>query len=223
MEALNILQLVVVSVIPVLFAITMHEAAHGLMALKLGDPTAKMLGRLTLNPIPHIDPIGTVAVPLALLAMSTLAGGSPFMIGWAKPVPITVENLRKPRRDMALVALAGPVSNLLMAVFWALVIRLGMVLVSSSHGVGEFLIYSGQVGILINAVLLALNILPLPPLDGSRVVSSLLPPPLAWQYNRLESFGFPILLLLLVTGLLGDILSPIVRLVWAAVASIAGI
>jgi Zn-dependent protease len=223
MEQLNTLQLVVVSIIPVLFAITLHEAAHGLVALWYGDKTAKMLGRLTLNPIPHIDPIGTVAVPVALLAMTTLAGGTPFMIGWAKPVPITVENLRKPRRDMAFIALAGPFANLLMAIFWAFILRLGMGLYSSSEGIAEFLIYSGQVGILINAILLALNILPLPPLDGSRVVSSLLPPPMAWSYNRLESFGFPILLLLMVTNILGQILSPIIGLVWAAVTTIAGI
>lgn len=223
MEELNTLQLVIVSIIPVLFAITMHEAAHGWMALRLGDPTAKMLGRLTVNPIPHIDPVGTVLVPIALLTMSTLAGGSPFLIGWAKPVPITTENLRKPRRDMAVVALAGPMSNLFMAIFWALMIRLGMELLGTAQGVGEFLIYSGQVGILINAILLALNILPLPPLDGSRVVSSLLPPRLAYNYDRLESFGFPILVLLLVTGILGGILYPIINLVWITVTTIAGL
>lgn len=223
MEALNTIQLVVVSIIPVLFAITMHEAAHGWMALRLGDPTAKMLGRLTVNPIPHIDPVGTVLVPIALLTMSTLAGGTPFMIGWAKPVPITAENLRKPQRDMALVALAGPLSNLFMAIFWALVIRLAVELPAGLQGVGEFLIYSGQVGILINAILLALNILPLPPLDGSRVVSSLLPPRLAWNYNRLENFGFPILVILLVTGILGKILYPIINLVWIAVTKIVGL
>ena len=223
MEQLSTLQLIVVSIIPVLFAITMHEAAHGWMALRLGDSTAKMLGRLTVNPIPHIDPVGTVLVPAALLTMSTLAGGTPFLIGWAKPVPITAENLRKPKRDMAFVAIAGPLSNFLMALFWAVVIRIGMELLVVAQGVGEFLIYSGQVGIYINAILLALNILPLPPLDGSRVVSSLLPPRLEWQYNRLESFGFPILILLLVTGILGGILSPIINFVWITVARIVGL
>ncbi len=223
MNELSTLQLVVVAIIPVLFAITMHEAAHGWVALRLGDPTAKMLGRLTFNPIPHIDPVGTILVPAGLLLMSALAGGTPFLIGWAKPVPITAQNLRKPRRDMAFVALAGPTSNLLMALFWALMLRLGMELVDTSQGIGEFLIYSGQVGIYINAILLALNILPLPPLDGSRVVSSLLPPRLEWQYNRLENFGFPILLLLLITGILGGILSPIINLVWMTVTRIVGL
>jgi len=223
MEELSTLQLVVVSIIPVLFAITMHEAAHGWMALRFGDPTAKMLGRLTFNPLPHIDPVGTVLVPIALLAISTLAGGSPFMIGWAKPVPVTTENLRNPRRDMAFVALAGPVSNFLMALFWALMIRLGLELAETAQSIGEFLIYSGQVGILINAILLALNILPLPPLDGSRVVSSLLPPRTAWSYNRLENFGFPILVLLLVAGILGKILYPIINLVWITVTKIVGL
>lgn len=223
MEELSTLQLVVVSIIPVLFAITMHEAAHGWMALRFGDQTAKMLGRLTFNPLPHIDPVGTVMVPIALLAISTLSGGSPFLIGWAKPVPVTVENLRNPRRDMAFVALAGPVSNFLMALFWALMIRLGLELAETAQSIGEFLIYSGQVGILINAILLALNILPLPPLDGSRVVSSLLPPRTAWSYNRLENFGFPILVLLLVAGVLGKILYPIINLVWITVTKIAGL
>lgn len=223
MDELNLMQRLAVWVIPVLFAITVHETAHGLMALRLGDPTAKMLGRLTLNPIPHIDPIGTVLVPIALLVMSSLAGSTPFMIGWAKPVPITVENLRKPRRDMAYVAIAGPLSNFLMALFWALVIRLGSGLLYTSQGIGEFLIYAGQAGILINAMLLALNILPLPPLDGSRVVSSLLPPRLAWNYSRLESYGFPILLVLLVSGILGTILYPIINLVWVIVMRIVGL
>ncbi|MFO7592552.1 MAG: site-2 protease family protein [Pseudomonadota bacterium] len=223
MEELNLIQRIAVWAIPVLFAITVHETAHGWMALRLGDPTAKMLGRLTLNPIPHIDPVGTILVPIGLLTMSTLMGGAPFLIGWAKPVPITAENLRNPRRDMAYVAIAGPASNLLMAIFWALMIQLGATVLHTSQGVGEFLINAGQAGILINAILLALNILPLPPLDGSRVVSSLLPPRLAWNYDRLESFGFPILLLLLVTGILGAILYPIINLVWNTVTTIVGL
>ncbi len=223
MGELNILQLVAVSVIPVLFAITMHEVSHGWVASRLGDPTAKMLGRLSLNPIRHIDPVGTVLVPLVLLIMTSLGGGAPFMFGWAKPAPITVRNLTKPRRDTALVAIAGPLSNLLMAFFWAVVLRLGSELVASSPPVGMFLIYSGEIGIIINAILLAVNILPLPPLDGSAVVSSLLPPRWAWHYNSLEKFGFPILLILLITNILSEILSPIVSLVWDLVIKFVGL
>ena len=222
MEQLNTLQLIAVSIIPVLFAITVHETAHGWAALRLGDPTAKMLGRLTLNPIPHIDPVGTILVPVVLLIISSIVNAPPWLIGWARPVPITEQNLRKPKRDMAYVALAGPFSNLLMAVFWAVVIRIGAEIQDSS-GIGEFLIHSGTVGILINAILIALNMLPLPPLDGSRVVSSLLPPRVEWQYNRLERFGFPILLFLLITNVLWTILRPIVALIFSGVTKIVGL
>lgn len=223
MGELNIFQLIAVALLPGLFAITMHEAAHGWMALRLGDPTAKMLGRITLNPIPHIDPVGTIAVPLGLLLFSSLVGAPPFMMGWAKPVPITARNLRHPNRDMALVAIAGPASNFIMAIIWGAAIHLGIALSDTSIAVGQFLINAGEIGILINAILLALNILPLPPLDGSRVVSSLLPPQLAWRYNQLENYGFLVLLFLLMTGVLGYILWPIVGLIMGSVAAIVGL
>ena len=217
MEELNLMQRIAVWVIPVLFAITVHETAHGWMALRLGDPTAKMLGRLTLNPIRHIDPIGTILVPGVMLML----GG--FLFGWAKPVPITWENLRQPKRDMAWVAAAGPLSNLLMALLWAMFARLGMLIGSSSGDLAMYMMYTGVAGIFINTILMLLNLLPLPPLDGSRVVSSLLPGPLAYRYGLLEPYGFPILILLLVTGLLGKILWPLVMVALTGFASVSGL
>ncbi|MGM0593326.1 MAG: site-2 protease family protein [Pseudomonadota bacterium] len=217
MEELNMLQRVAVWVLPVLFAITVHETAHGWMALRFGDPTAKMLGRLTLNPIRHIDPIGTVLVPGVLLML----GG--FFFGWAKPVPITSENFHRPRQDMAWVAAAGPFSNLLMALFWALTVRLGMALSDLSDALALFLIYAGVAGMFVNTILMLLNLLPLPPLDGSRVANALLPPKLAYRYGQLEPYGFPILLVLLITGLLGKILWPLVIGMLLLLAGVAGL
>lgn len=217
MEELNLMQRVAVWVIPVLFAITVHETAHGWMALRLGDPTAKMLGRLTLNPVRHIDPIGTILVPGVLLML----GG--FLFGWAKPVPITWENLRRPKQDMAWVAAAGPLSNLLMALIWALIVRLGLALSSLSEGVAVFLIYAGVAGLFVNTILMLLNLLPLPPLDGSRVLNALLPPRLAYRYGQLEPYGLPILLVLLITGILGKILWPLITLVLLGLGSVAGL
>ncbi len=206
MPEFNLIQKLAVWALPVLFAITLHEVAHGWMARRLGDPTAMMLGRLSLNPLRHIDPIGTVLVPALLLAL----GGVIF--GWAKPVPVTWENLRHPRRDMALVGLAGPVANLLMAVAWALLLKLSFAL--SAQGlewVAVPLAYMAAAGITINVILMALNLLPLPPLDGSRVVAGFLPPRWAEAYGRIEPYGFLILLTLLVTGILGRVLWPLVQ------------
>lgn len=188
-------------ILPVLFAVTLHEVAHGWMAKRLGDPTAQRLGRLSLNPIKHIDPIGTVLVPGLLLLM-----GTGFIFGWAKPVPITWGNLRQPRRDMALVALAGPGANLLMALMWAAIGRFAPYL--PSMWAARPLFYMSIAGITVNIVLMVLNLLPLPPLDGSRIFSALLPGRLAWRYNQLEPYGLWILLLLVGTGALGWILGP---------------
>jgi Zn-dependent protease len=207
MQQLNLIQQVAVWALPVLFAITVHEVAHGWVARQLGDPTAMMMGRLTLNPLKHIDPIGTVLVPLILI----VAGGVIF--GWAKPVPITAENLRHPKRDMALVAAAGPVSNLVMAFIWALIMKLALILPDGLMDLALPLTYMGGAGITINVLLMVLNLLPVPPLDGSRVVAGFLPDPLAWKFSRIEHYGLIILLLLMVSGLLGKVIWPPVEIV----------
>lgn len=207
MDKLSLAQTFAVWTIPVLFAITLHEVSHGWVANKLGDHTAKMLGRLTINPIKHIDPVGTIIVPAILLFL----GG--FIFGWAKPVPVNYRNLNNPRRDMALVAAAGPLSNLLMAIFWTAMIKLGITLLQQGYQPGLWLTYTGQAGLMINLILMTLNLLPIPPLDGSRVVESLLPPQLAIGYSKLEPFGFFILLGLLYVGVLGMfILPPVVAI-----------
>ncbi len=218
MEELSLMQRIAVWALPVLFAITVHEVAHGWAARKLGDPTAMMLGRLTLNPMKHIDPVGTVLLPLLMLVFKL-----PFIFGWAKPVPVTWENLRHPKRDMALVAVAGPLSNLLMAVFWAGIMKLGISLGSMPGDVAQFMIYMGGAGIFINVILLVLNLLPIPPLDGGRVLSGLLPGPWAWQLNRVEPYGMIILVLLLVSGLLSSILYPPVQAIQGALYYLAGL
>ncbi|RLJ17826.1 site-2 protease family protein [bacterium endosymbiont of Escarpia laminata] len=192
--------------LPLLFAVTVHEAAHGWMAEKLGDSTARMLGRVTLNPLRHIDPVGTVVVPIAVYLLSG------FIFGWAKPVPVNWNNLHNTRRDVALVSLAGPGANFLMALIWALLIYLGLWMFNSLEWVARPLIYMGVAGVLINAILMALNLLPVPPLDGGRVVYSLLPPKMAQVYSRLEPYGLFIVVLLLATGLLGMILWPLIGL-----------
>ncbi len=188
---------------PILFAITLHEAAHGWVANKLGDPTAKNLGRITINPIKHIDPVGTVVVPLFLAMVS------PFVLGWAKPVPIQPRYFKSPLLDMALVAVAGPVSNFFMACFWAMFIQLVYMSLEHSHLL-TFLAEMGKNGIIINIVLMVLNLLPIPPLDGGRVVAGVLPPKLAMPFMQLERFGMVIILILLVSGILGKIMWPIV-------------
>lgn len=217
MEELSLLQRIAIWALPVLFAITVHETAHGWMALRLGDPTAKMLGRLTLNPIKHIDPLGTVLVPGLLLMFSG------FLFGWAKPVPITYQNLRRPKLDMAWVAVAGPLSNLLMGIFWALVARTGAALGGVSEDMALFLVYAGVAGMFVNTLLMVLNLLPLPPLDGGRVVSALLPGRLAWRYDKLEPYGLIILIALLFSGILGKILWPIVTAVLLLLSSVGGL
>lgn len=218
MVELSLVQKIILYAIPILFAITVHEVAHGWVASKLGDQTARMLGRLTLNPIKHIDPIGTILVPAILLWL----GG--FIFGWAKPVPVNWNNLGKPKRDMALVAAAGPGANLLMALIWALVAKISLAFATSPpQNWVQYVLVMAQAGILINFVLLVLNLFPIPPLDGSRVVSSFLSPKAAYAYNKVEPYGFFILLALLATGILGKILSPAVIYLYRAILGVFGI
>ncbi|MDQ7090010.1 MAG: site-2 protease family protein [Methylococcales bacterium] len=201
MDELTLIQRIVVWILPVIFAITVHEVAHGWVAKKLGDNTASDLGRLTLNPIKHVDLVGTIILP-ALLLMSFTG----YIFGWAKPVPVVPQNFKSPRKMMALVALAGPVSNLLMATAWALIMRLGTIVSVHSEVIALPLIYTGVAGVSINLVLALINLIPLPPLDGGRIVAGILPEKLAFYYNYLERFGFIILLVLLFTGGLNIIL-----------------
>jgi len=204
---LNLVQTIAIYALPVVFAITLHEAAHGYVAMHLGDKTAWMLGRVSLNPARHIDWVGTVILPLAMLVLS----GGRFMFGWAKPVPVNFQALHNPKRDMLWVALAGPAANLAMALAWAAALKIGDL---SGMGAGDFLAQVSAVGIAVNLVFMALNLLPILPLDGGRVVASLLPGRLAWSYSRLEPYGLPILLALVVLSsygydVLGLLLDPI--------------
>ncbi len=220
MQNLNVAQEIIVWALPVLFAVTVHEVAHGWVAQRLGDPTAMMLGRLTLNPLKHIDPVGTVLVPMLLLLM----GG--FVFGWAKPVPITWENLRNPKRDMILVAAAGPLANLAMAFFWAFIMKLALVLPTVGPPFQSLILamfYMGVAGITINILLMVLNLLPLPPLDGGRVLAGFLPDKMSWQFNRIEPYGLLILLLLLGTGILRRILSPPVQMLHSMLFHLFGL
>ncbi|OAM53324.1 peptidase M50 [Methylovorus sp. MM2] len=199
---LTLIQKIAIYALPVIFAITVHEAAHGYVAKYFGDLTADQQGRITLNPIKHIDPVGTLLVP----ALTLLLGG--ILFGWAKPVPVDFSKLRHPKRDMLWVAAAGPASNLVMAIFWVLIYKFS----------GSFTPYlatpmslMAQAGIMINIVLMVLNLLPLPPLDGGRIAVSLLPNHLAYRFASLEKYGFIILIILLVSGLLSQIMQPFIR------------
>jgi len=212
----RIIQGIAIFSLPVILAITLHEAAHGYVAKKYGDLTAYAQGRVTLNPLRHIDPMGTVIVPLLLLAVS-----SPYLFGWAKPVPVNFGNLRHPKRDMLWVAAAGPGANLLMAFLWALVFKLGLAIPESNFS--EPMLLMGQAGILINVILLVLNLLPLPPLDGGRIAVSLLPQRIAYRFAQIEPYGFIILLVLLFTGVLGAVIGPFILITIRLVAWLVGL
>ncbi|MDC6486860.1 site-2 protease family protein [Methylophilaceae bacterium] len=200
---MNPIQYFTISIIPVLLAITVHEAAHGYAAKHFGDKTAFFLGRITLNPLKHIDPIGTILIPGALLLLN-----APFLFGWAKPVPVNFSNLRNPKKDMMWVALAGPASNFFMAIIWVILLNF-----TQSNQVNYSLFISGmcQVGIMINLVLMLLNLLPIPPLDGGRMAVSLLPNPWSYKLASLERYGMFILLFMIMSGLLTVILLPLLR------------
>jgi Zn-dependent protease len=204
---LTAIQKIIVFALPVIFAITLHEAAHGYAARRFGDRTAEMMGRISLNPLRHIDPIGTIVVPLVILLFSKMAGGG-FLFGWAKPVPVNYSALRKPRQHMALVAAAGPGANLAMALGWALLLKVIVLMPANSFSIPLALM--AEAGILVNLVFMCLNLLPILPLDGGRIVASLLPPRLSDSYARLEPWGFPILLTLMFTNVLWIVLGPIV-------------
>jgi len=203
MDIAAILEKISIWALPVLLAVVLHEVAHGWVAEKFGDQTARWMGRLTLNPIKHIDPIGTVLIPLALVVMN-----SPFLFGYAKPVPVNFRNLNNPKRDMIWVALAGPVTNLLLALVSALLLALALNMPASMGWVAEPLAWMCRASIIINVVLCIFNLLPLPPLDGGRVAVGLLPGPMAWQLSRIEPYGFVIVVLLLVTDVLPALIGP---------------
>ncbi|PTQ82392.1 site-2 protease family protein [Nitrosomonas ureae] len=217
----EIIQGIAIYALPVIFAITLHEAAHGYIARHFGDFTAYNEGRISLNPIRHIDPVGTILVPLSLFILSKLTIGAGFLFGWAKPVPVNFSNLRQPKRDMLWVAAAGPGANLLMAFFWALMIKLAIVTPDSSFA--KPLALMGIAGIEINVILMVLNLLPLPPLDGGRMAVSLLPHRMAYQFSRIEPYGFMILLVLLFSGVLGAVIGPMITWAKVMIVSIFGL
>ena len=217
MDDINaLIQTIAVAALPVIFAITLHEAAHGYAARHFGDPTAWLQGRISLNPLRHIDPVGTILIPVAILLFS----GGDFLFGYAKPVPVNFGRLRHPKKDMLWVAVAGPGANLLMACLWALMFKLSWFL---PQFFSTPLARMAEIGIIINCVLMVLNLLPLPPLDGGRIAVSLLPHRLAFKFAQLERWGFPILLVLLFTGILGAVMNPLVVFSARAIESIFGL
>jgi len=210
----DIIQAVALYAIPVIFAITLHEAAHGYVARMFGDPTAYQMGRVSLNPIRHIDPVGTLLVPLMILLAAKLFGSPGILFGWAKPVPVDFGRLRRPKKDMLWVAAAGPGANLLMAILWALTLRW----LHQGGQSTDFWFDMAVAGVQINLALMALNLLPLLPLDGGRILFSLLPHRLAFQYGRMEPYGLPIVLILLFTGALWVLMQPVLALGSAVVS-----
>ena len=217
MDDINaLIQTIAVAALPVIFAITLHEAAHGYAARHFGDPTAWLQGRISLNPLRHIDPVGTILIPIAILLFS----GGDFLFGYAKPVPVDFGRLRHPKKDMLWVAAAGPGANLLMACLWALMFKLSWLL---PQFFSTPLARMAEIGIIINCVLMVLNLLPLPPLDGGRIAVSLLPHRLAFKFAQLERWGFPILLVLLFNGILGAVMNPLVVFSARAIESIFGL
>jgi Zn-dependent protease len=209
MDIEPLVRIIAIYALPVLFAITLHEAAHGYVARHFGDLTAYAQGRISLNPARHIDLVGTIIVPIAILVLSKFLGGAGLLFGWAKPVPVNYSALRRPRENMLWVAAAGPAANLLMALGWAAIYKANNLLPGNYFT--EPMLLMGKAGMEVNIVLMVLNMLPILPLDGGRVLASLLPSRLAWRYAKLEPWGLPILVLLLFTSALGVILGPVVN------------
>ncbi|MDD3267161.1 MAG: site-2 protease family protein [Burkholderiales bacterium] len=208
MGNLSLVQTIAIYILPLVFAITVHEAAHAYMAYKYGDNTAKQYGRLSLNPAKHIDPLGTIAFPLISIVLGAMAGGAGIIFGWAKPVPINFGRLNNPKRDLFWVAFAGPLSNLAMALIWAIIFKISTY---ANAYIGTPLNLMAQAGISINISLMVLNLLPILPLDGGRMVFSLLPRKEAQQYASTERYGMIIVIVLLLMGALNAILIPICR------------
>ena len=208
MDINQFIQTVAIYALPVLFAITLHEAAHGYVARHFGDMTAYAQGRISVNPARHIDLVGTILVPLAILAASKFMGGANLLFGWAKPVPVNYSALRRPRQNMLWVAAAGPIANLAMAFGWAALYKAVEVLPANYFT--QPMLLMGKAGMQVNIILMLLNLLPILPLDGGRILASLLPTRIAWGYAKLEPWGFPILLVLLFTSALGVILAPMI-------------
>lgn len=212
-------QQIVVWILPVLFALTFHEAAHAYTAYYLGDTTPKLLNRLSFNPIRHIDLIGTVLVPIAILFLSNFN----FIFGWAKPVPMNITYFKNPRRDIALTTAAGPLANLIMAFLWTICMKISMLYSPTDSNIVLFLFLSGNAGAMINLLFCFLNLLPIPPLDGSRIVSSFLPAKAIISYNKLEPYGFLILVVLLFLGTINWVISPLINGTYALFKIILGI
>ncbi len=204
--------------IPLIFAIVLHEVAHGFVAFRLGDDTARRAGRLTLNPLKHIDPIGTVALPLLLILTK-----SPFVFGWAKPVPVNFARLRPLRKGMLLVALAGPLSNFLQAIVWALVVKITLPAAAQGNALAALLFQMGQIGVGVNIMLMIFNLMPIPPLDGGRVIQALAPPQWAKALVHIERYGMLIVVVLLASGVLSRVLSPLMRWMSELIYQLVGV